>query len=64
MNYQYGYSEKVDNSHENVPSTPDNANNNTDTPDSPADERKAMSNNNWWGSWINSAKSKVTKIII
>lgn len=40
-----------------------NANNNTETPTTPVEgntsDCKTVSNNNWWGSWINSAKTKV-----
>lgn len=44
-----------------------NANNNLENAPNPVEERdpenkSAGNNNNWWGSWINSAKTKVTSV--
>lgn len=59
------FSEKIDTkiSTENAPTDDiNNANNNTETATTPVDDSdcKTVSNNNWWGSWISSAKTKVS----
>lgn len=67
--YLLKISEKMDNVTENISTVSNSTNNNTDEVNSPvaddnASDLKSPSNNNWWGSWINSAKSKVILLLL
>lgn len=65
--YLHYFSEKTDTTVERANATNEdisNANNNMQSASSPIEEKdpenkSTGNNNNWWGSWINSAKSKV-----